>query len=68
MAKPDQMSRPELVAARTKVLAEIDLLTVPRVRHWASGSSSLKDESLERLHAILTEIDAELAELGPPDA
>ncbi len=65
MTKARQMTRQELVAARASVLAEIAQLTVPRVRHWAGGGQSdFKDESLERLRAILKEIEAELAELG----
>jgi hypothetical protein len=69
MAEPNQMRREELLAARQTVVRELDQLGAVRVRHWASNAGSdFKEESVEKLQAILQEIDLELAESGSKPA
>ena len=69
MAKSDQMRREELLAARQNILQELDQLGAISVVQWAGAAGSVfKEESVERLQAILQEIDLELAELGSDPA
>ena len=66
MAETDQMSRQELLEARADVQKQIELLRTPvlvGVRHQ-SGRQPL----IDKLNAILDEIEAELSELGTRDA
>jgi len=69
MVDPDQMSREELMVARQRVTDQIDRLA-PRAfaNNGSRGAGQQIRDQVAQLQSIITEIDAELAELGPKDA